>query len=165
MFAWNLFVAAEDDFLEGLLEVVIEGDVDHGVDHGVAVREHVEPEPVLLHQAWQLTWAKGMFIVHVGRHLWSCVVLRGKFISRLFLSCWCSTFLWHNPRQLNFQRKATWRCYALSLPLLFQSLNFHDKNHLERFMYLLNCEFSATYLGFCEEYCVVHKNLVRRPVK
>ena len=54
MFAWNLFVAAEDDFLEGLLEVVIEGDVDHGVDHGVAVGEHVEPEPVLLDQAGQL---------------------------------------------------------------------------------------------------------------
>ena len=74
-------------------------------------------------------------------------------------------FLWHNPRQLNFQRKATWRCFALSLPLLFQSLNFHEKNHLERFMYWLICEFSAIYLGFCEEYCVVHKNLVRRPVK
>ena len=54
MFAWNLFVTAEDDFLEGLLEVVIEGDVDHGVDHGVAVGEHVEPEPVLLDQAGQL---------------------------------------------------------------------------------------------------------------
>ena len=65
MFAGNLLVAAEDDFLEGLLEVVIEGDVDHGVDHGVAVGEHVEPEPVLLHQARQLTWGKGMFM-YVG---------------------------------------------------------------------------------------------------
>ena len=62
MFAGNLLVAAEDDLLEGLLEVVVEGDVDHGVDHGVAVREHVEPEPVLLHQAWQLTGEKGMFM-------------------------------------------------------------------------------------------------------
>ena len=52
MLAGNLLIAAEDDLLEGLLEVVVEGDVDHGVDHGVAVREHVEPEPVLLHQAW-----------------------------------------------------------------------------------------------------------------
>ena len=103
--------------------------------------------------------------VHVGRHLWSYVDLRGKFISRLFLSCWCSTFLWHNPRQLNFQRKATWRCFALSLPLLFQSLNSHEKNYLERFMYWLICEFAAIYLGFCEEYRVVHKNLVWRPVK
>ena len=51
MFAGNLLIAAEDDFLEGLLKVVIEGDVDHRVDHGVAVGEHVEPEPVLLHQA------------------------------------------------------------------------------------------------------------------
>ena len=128
MFAGNLLVAAEDDLLEGLLEVVVEGDVDHGVDHGVAVREHVEPEPVLLHQARQLTWGKGMFIVQCScRYLWSYVVLRGKFISRHFLSCWCSTFLWHNPRQLNFQRKATWRCFALSLPLLVQSLNFHEK--------------------------------------
>ena len=59
MFAGNLLIAAEDDLLEGLLEVVVEGDVDHWVDHGVAVREHVEPEPVLLHQAWQLTWGEG----------------------------------------------------------------------------------------------------------
>ena len=71
MFAGNLLVAAEDDLLEGLLEVVVEGDVDHGVDHGVAVREHVEPEPVLLHQARQLTWGKGMFM-YVGtcRVMW-----------------------------------------------------------------------------------------------
>ena len=61
MFAGNLLVAAEDDFLESLLEVVIEGDVDHRVDHGVAVSEHVEPEPVLLDQAGQLNDVRKLF--------------------------------------------------------------------------------------------------------
>ena len=106
MFAGNLLVAAEDDLLEGLLEVVVEGDVDHGVDHGVAVREHVEPEPVLLHQARQLTWGKGMFIVQCScRYLWSYVVLRGKFISRHFLSCWCSKFFVAQSQTTQFSKK------------------------------------------------------------
>ena len=66
MFAGNLFVAAEDDFLESLLEVVIECDVDHWVDHRMAVGEHVEPEPVLLHQAGKL---ESLFISLLWRNL------------------------------------------------------------------------------------------------
>ena len=66
VFAGNLFVAAEDDFLESLLEVVIECDVDHWVDHRVAVGEHVEPEPILLHQAGKL---ESLFISLLWRNL------------------------------------------------------------------------------------------------
>ena len=66
MFAGNLFVAAEDDFLESLLEVVIECDVDHWVDHRMAVGEHVEPEPILLHQAGKL---ESLFISLLWRNL------------------------------------------------------------------------------------------------
>ena len=66
VFAGNLFVAAEDDFLESLLEVVIECDVDHWVDHRMAVGEHVEPEPILLHQAGKL---ESLFISLLWRNL------------------------------------------------------------------------------------------------
>ena len=69
MFAGNLLVAAEDDFLESLLEVVIEGDVDHRVDHGVAVGEHVEPEPVLLDQAGQLNDVRKLFYLELSYYV------------------------------------------------------------------------------------------------
>ena len=48
MFARYFFVCAEEEYFEGLLEVVVEGDVDHGVDHGVGVGKHVDPEGVLV---------------------------------------------------------------------------------------------------------------------
>ena len=46
VFVGNYFIAAAEELLKGLLEVLIEGDVDDGVDHGMRVGEHVDPEGV-----------------------------------------------------------------------------------------------------------------------
>lgn len=46
MLPGDLLCGAEEEPLEGFLEVLIEGDVDNGVDHGVGVGEHVDPEGV-----------------------------------------------------------------------------------------------------------------------
>ena len=103
--------------------------------------------------------------VHVGRHLWSYVDLRVKFISRLFLSCWCSKFFVAQSQTTQFSKKGNLAVLCTFIAIALSNLNSHEKNYLERFMYWLICEFAAIYLGFCEEYRVVHKNLVRRPVK
>ena len=46
MIPGDLFCRAEEESLEGFLEVLVEGDVDDRVDHGVRVGEHVDPEGV-----------------------------------------------------------------------------------------------------------------------
>ena len=46
MIPGDLFCRAEEELLEGFLEVLVEGDVDDRVDHGVRVGEHVDPEGV-----------------------------------------------------------------------------------------------------------------------
>ena len=46
MIPGDLFCRAEEESLEGFLEVLVEGDVDDRVDHGVRVGKHVDPECV-----------------------------------------------------------------------------------------------------------------------
>ena len=52
VFVGNNFIAAAEELLKGLLEVLIEGDIDDGVDHGVRIGKHVDPELISLQPGW-----------------------------------------------------------------------------------------------------------------
>ena len=52
VFVGNNFIAAAEELLKGLLEVLIEGDIDDGVDHGVRIGKHVDPELVFFQPIW-----------------------------------------------------------------------------------------------------------------
>ena len=52
MFIGDLIIAAADESLKGLLEVVVEGDVDEGVDGCVRKGKDVDPELILHQPSW-----------------------------------------------------------------------------------------------------------------